>query len=80
MIGSDREASRTKIYCKTLSFGHGCGYDLFMDQFQSCMETPWDCRTQHKEILGQHVGIHGQRMDGHEYRINITIASCLIDF
>ena len=58
----------------------GCSYDLFMDRFQSCVEseTSWDCRTQREGIRGQRVGIRGQRMDGREYRTNITIASCLI--
>ena len=57
-----------------------CGYDLFMNRFQSCMvsETSWDCRAQRVGIRGQRVGIRGQRMDGREDRINITIASCLI--
>ena len=86
-IGSDREASTTKFYCKNLSCWSWLWYDLFMDRFQSCVEseTSWDCRTQREGIRGQHVGIRGQRvgireqrMDGREDRINITIASCLI--
>ena len=79
-IGSDRESSTTKFYCKTLSCWSYCGYDLFMDRFQSCVEseTSWDCRTQREGIRGQRVGIRGQRMDGREDRINITISSSLI--
>ena len=79
-IGSDREASTTKFYCKTLSCWSWLCYDLFMGRFQSCVESEmsWDCRTQHEGIRGQRVGIRRQRMDGRENRINITIASCLI--
>ena len=60
-----------------------CGYDIFMDRFQSCVESEmsWDCRThrtQREGIHGQRVGIRGQRTDGREDRINITITSCLI--
>ena len=50
-----------------------------MDRFQSCVESEmWDCRTQGEGIHGQCVGIRGQRMDGREDLIYITIASCLI--
>ena len=77
-VGIDREASTTKFYC--VGVGRDCGYDLSMDQFQSCVEseTSWDCRTQREGIRGQRVGIRGQRMDGREDRINNTIESCLI--
>ena len=79
-ISSDREASTTKFYCKSLSCWSWLCYDLVMDRFKSCVEseTSWDCRTQRVGIRGQRVGIRGQRMDGREDRINITIASCLI--
>ena len=65
---------------KPCRVGRDCGYDLFMDWFQSCVEseTSWDCRTQREGICGQRVGIRGQRTDGREDRTNITIASCLI--
>ena len=64
---------RQSFIVKLCCVGRDCGYDLFMDRFQSCVEseTSWDCRTQRK-------GIRGQNMDGREDRINITIASCLI--
>ena len=64
-IGSDREASTTKFYCKTLSCWSWRCYDLFMGRFQSCVqsETSWDCRTQREGIRGQRVGIRRQRMD-----------------
>ena len=79
-IGSDRETSTTKFYCKTLSCWSWLCYDLFMGRFQSCVEseTSWDCRTQREGIRGQRVGIRRQCMDGREDRINITIAICLI--
>ena len=71
---------RQSFIVKLCRVDRDCGYDLFMDRFQSCVEskTSWDCRTQHEGICGQRVGIRGQRMDGREDRINITIASCLI--
>ena len=71
-----RQSFTVKLFCVGCDFG----YDLFMDRFQLCVEseTSWDCRTQCEGIRGQRVGIHGQRMDGCEDRINITIASCLI--
>ena len=77
VIGKPVRQSFTVKLCRV---GRVYGYDLFMDQFQSCMEleTSWGCRTQHVGIHGQRVGICGQRMDGREDRINITIASCLI--
>ena len=77
VIGNPVRQSFTVKLCRV---GHDCGYDLFMDQFQSCVEseTSWDCRTRREGIRGQRVGIHGQRMDGRVDRINITIASCLI--
>ena len=79
-IGSDREASTTKFYCKTLPCWSWLWLRSIDDRFQSCVEseTSWDCRTQREGIRGQRVGICGQRMDGREDRINITIASCLI--
>ena len=69
-IGSDREASTTKFYCKTLSCWSWLCYDLFMGRFQSCVEseTSWDCRTQREGIRGQRVGIRRQRMDGWSWR------------
>ena len=71
---------RQSFIVKLCRIGRDCGYDLFMDRFQSCveLETSWDCRTQHEGIRGQRVGIRGQRTDGREDRTNITIASCLI--
>ena len=65
---------------KCCHVGLDCGHDQFMDRFRSCVEseTSWDCRNQHGDIREQRVGIRGQRMDGHEDRINITITSCLI--
>ena len=77
MIGKPVRQSFTVKLCRV---GRDCGYDLFMDRFQSCMEsdTSWDCRTQREGIRGQCVGIRGQRTVGREDRINITIASCLI--
>ena len=70
VIGKPVPQSFTVKLCRV---GRDCGYDLFTDRFQLCVEseTLWDCRTQRK-------GIRGQRMDGCEDRINITIASCLI--
>ena len=78
MIG---KPARQGFTVKLSRVGRDCGYDLLMDRFQSCVEseTSWDCRTQREGIRGQRVGIRGQRMDGCEDRINITIASCLID-
>ena len=82
--GSDRQWSGSqydKVYTvKLCRVGRDCGYDLFMDRFQSCVEsdTSWDCRTQREGIRGQRVGFRGPRTDGREDRINITIASCLI--
>ena len=66
---------------KLCRVGRDCGFNLFMDRFQSCVEseTSWDCRTQREGIRGQRMGIRGQRVDGGEDRINKTIASCLID-
>ena len=77
VIGKPVRQSFTVKLCRV---GRDCGYDLFMDRFQSCVEseTLWDCRTQREGIRGQRVGIHGQRTDGREDRTNITIASCLI--
>ena len=71
---------RQSFIVKLCRVGRDCGHDLFMDRFQSWVEskTSWDCRTQREGIRGQRVGIRGQRMDGREDRINITIASCLI--
>ena len=71
---------RQSFPVKLCRVGRDCDYYLFMDRFQSCVEseTSWDCRTQHDGIRGQRVGIRGQRKDGREGRINITIASCLI--
>ena len=78
VIGKPVRQSFTVKLCRV---GRDCGHDLFMDRFQSWVEseTSWDCRTQREGIRGQRVGIRGQRMDGREDRINITIASCLID-
>ena len=66
-----RQSFTVKLY----RVGRDCGYDLFMDRFQSCVEseTSWDCRTQREGIRGQREGIRGQRMDGRKDRINITI-------
>ena len=77
VIGKPVRQSFTVKLCRV---GRDCGYDLFMDRFQSCVEsdTSWDCRTQREGIRGQRVGIRGPRTDGREDRINITIASCLI--
>ena len=72
---------RQSFTVKLCHVGRDCGYDLFIDRFQLCVEseTSWDCRTQCEGICGQRVGIRGQRMDGREDRINITTTSCLID-
>ena len=80
-IDSDREASTTKFYCKTLSCWSWLWLRSIHGSFQSCVESKmsWDCRTQREGIRGQRVGIREQRMDGREDGINITIASCLID-
>ena len=62
-IGSDREASTTKFYCKTLSCWSWLWIrSIFMDRFQSCVEseTSWDYRTQRE-------GIRGQRACGHSW-------------
>ena len=77
VIGKPVRQSFTVKLCRV---GRDCGYDLFMDRFQSCVESEmsWDCRLQREGIRGQRVGTRGQRMDGREDRINITIASCLI--
>ena len=80
-IGSDREKPvRQSFTVKLCRVGRDCGYDLFMDRFQLCVEseTLRDCRTQREGIRGQRVGIRGQRTDGCEDRTNITIASCLL--
>ena len=71
---------RRSFTVKLCRVGHDCGYDLFMDRFQSCVEsgTSWDCHTQREGIHGKHVGIRGQRTDSREDRINITITNCLI--
>ena len=76
VIGKPVRQSFTVKLCRV---GRDCGYDLFMNRFQSWVEseTSWDCRTQRVGIRGQRVGIRGQRMDGREDRIDITIASCL---
>ena len=75
VIGKPVRQSFTVKLCRV---GRDCGYDLFMDRFQSCVEseTLWDCRTQREGIRGQRVGIRVQRIDGREDRINITMASC----
>ena len=67
---------RQSFTVKLCLVGHDCGYDLFMDRFQSWVQsdTSWDCRAQR----GKRVGNRGQRTDGREDRINITIANCLI--
>ena len=77
VIGKPVRESLTVKLCRV---GRDCGYDLFMDRFQSCVEseTSWDGCTQRDGIRGERVGIRGQRMDGREDRINITTASCLI--
>ena len=77
VIGKPVRQSFTVKLCRV---GRDWLYNLFMDRFQSCVEseTSWDYRTQREGIRGQRVGIRGQRMDGREDRINITIASCLI--
>ena len=77
MIGKPVRQSFT---VKLNRVGRDCGYDLYMDRFQSCVESDmsWDCRTQREGIRGKRVGIRGQRADGREDRINITIANCLI--
>ena len=77
VIGKPVRQSFTVKLCRV---GRDCGYDLFMNRFQSCMEseTSWEFRAQRVVIRGQRIGIRGQRMDGREDRINITIASCLI--
>ena len=77
VIGKPVRQSFTVKFCRV---GRDCGYDLFMDRFQSCVEseTSWDCRTQREGIRGQHVGIRGQRMNGAKDRINITTASYII--
>ena len=68
-IGKPVRQSFTVKLCRV---GRDGGYDLSMDRFQSCVEseTSWDCRTQRE-------GIRGQRTDGREDRINITIARAL---
>ena len=77
VIGKPVRQSFTVKLCRV---GRDCSYDLFMDRFQSCVEseTSWDYRTQREGIRRQRVGIRGQRVDGREDQINITIASCLI--
>ena len=77
VIGKPVRQSFTVKLCRV---GLDCGYNLFMDGFQSYVESEmsWDCRLQREGIRGQRVGIDGQRMDCREDRINITIASCLI--
>ena len=77
VMGKPVRQSFTVKFCRV---GRDCGYNLFMDWFQLCVEseTSWDCYTQHEGIRGQRVGIRGQRMDGREDWINLTIASCLI--
>ena len=64
---------RQSFTIKLCRVGRGCGYDIIMDRFQSCVEseTSWDCRTQREGIRWQRVGIRRQRMDDRE-------ASCLI--
>ena len=66
---------RQSFNVKLCRVGRDCGYDLFMERFQSCVEPEmsWDCRTQREGIRGQRVGIRGQHMDGREDRINITM-------
>ena len=78
VIGKPAQQSVAVKFCRD---GRDCGYDLLMDLFQSCVEseTSWGCRTEREGIHGQRVVIRGQCMDGREDRINITIASCLID-
>ena len=82
---------RQNFTLKLCRVGRDCGYDLFMDRFQSCVEseTSWDCRShrvgirgqrvgirgQRVGIRGQRVGIRGQRMDGHEDRINYKLSN-----
>ena len=77
MIGKPVRQSFTAKLCRVC---RDRVHDLFMDRFQSCVESAmsWDCRTQREGIHGQRVGIRGQLTDGREDRINITIASCLI--
>ena len=77
VIGKPVRQSFTVKFCRV---GRDCGYDLFMDRFQSCVEsgTSWDCRTQREGIRGKRDGMRGQRTDSREDRINITIANCLI--
>ena len=77
VIGKPVRQSFTVKLCRV---GRDCGSDLFMDRFQSCVEsgTSWDCRTQREGIHGKRVGIRGQRTDSREDRINITITNCLI--
>ena len=77
VIGKPIWLSFTVKLCRV---GRDCGYDLFMDRLQSCVEseTSWDCRTQREGSRGRCVGIRGQRMDGREDRINITTTSCQI--
>ena len=57
------------------SFTLDCSYDLFIDRFQSCVESSksWDSRTQCEGIPGQRGGIRGQRIDGREDRITIAM-------
>ena len=71
---------RQSFTVKLRRVGRDCGYDLFKDRFQLCVESEmsWECRIQHGGIRRQRVGIRGQRMDGREDRINKPIASCLI--
>ena len=70
VIGKPVRQSFTVKLCRV---GRDRGYDLFMDRYQSCLEsrTSWDCRTQREDI-------RRQRMGGREDRINITLASCII--
>ena len=77
VIGKPIQQSFTVKLCRV---GRDCGYDLFMGGFQSRVESDmsWDCHTQREGIRGKRVGIRGQRMDGREDQINITIANCLI--
>ena len=76
VIGKPVQQRFTVKLCRV---GRYCGFDLFMDRFQCCVEseTSWDWRTQREGIRVQRVVIRGQRMGGREDRINITIASGL---
>ena len=79
-IGSDRKASTTKFYCKTLS----CWSWLWLRSIHGSISVV--CGIGNVVGLsypawghsGQRVGIRGQLTDGLEDRTNITIASCLI--